>query len=90
MAKRCEMVIGYLLPRKCGAKARSVCIKCGRAMCDEHTVITDAGLVCEACYSGLEHLAIVPPGETPAFTAEDFALFSKEPVTEEEVFAEMS
>ena len=60
MAKRCQMTIGFLIPRPCGNKARSTCIKCGKAVCDEHAVILDTGIVCVACHEGREAVSVTP------------------------------
>jgi hypothetical protein len=92
MAKRCEMTIGFLIPRPCENKARSTCIQCGKAICDEHAVILDTGIVCTACHEGIEAVAVTPLMRhlpRARYRDEDFALFED---TEEagDVFADMS
>jgi len=92
MAKTCEMTIGFLIPRPCENKARSTCIQCGKAICDEHAVILDTGIVCAACHAGIEAVAVTPLVRhlpRARYRDEDFALFED---TEEagDVFADMS
>ena len=50
MAKQCDLVIGYLLPRRCEAKAVASCTKCGRSACERHTQMGDTGLLCRDCF----------------------------------------
>jgi hypothetical protein len=50
MAKQCEMIIGYLLPRRCEEKAITVCQKCKRRVCELHTRVADDGLLCRDCH----------------------------------------
>ena len=50
MAKQCELIIGYLLPRRCEEKASHKCTNCGRTACEPHTRIGDAGLLCRDCF----------------------------------------
>ena len=92
MAQRCQMTIGFLIPRPCENKARSTCIQCGKAVCDEHAVILDTGIVCAACHEGREAVAVTPLVQhlpRARYRDEDFALFEG---TEEvgDVFADMS
>jgi len=92
MAKRCQMTIGFLIPRPCENKARSTCVKCGKAICDEHAVILDTGIVCVACHQGIEVVAVTPLVQQlprARYRDEDFALFEG---AEEagDVFADMS
>ena len=92
MAKRCQMTIGFLIPRPCENKARSTCIKCGKAVCDEHAVILDTGIVCVACHEGTEAVAVTPlVRQLPRarYRDEDFELFEG---AEEvgDVFADLS
>ena len=49
MAKQCELIIGYLLPRRCEEKAITTCSKCGRAVCDLHARMGDEGILCRDC-----------------------------------------
>jgi hypothetical protein len=49
MAKQCEMIIGYLLPRRCEEKGITVCQKCRRTVCELHTRVADDGLLCRDC-----------------------------------------
>jgi hypothetical protein len=86
------MTIGFLIPRPCENKARSTCIKCGKAVCDEHAVILDTGIVCAACQEGIEAVAVTPlVRQLPRarYRDEDFAFFEgAEDVGD--VFADMS
>ncbi len=50
MAKQCELIIGYLLPRQCEEKAINLCTNCGRGMCELHTSMGDHGLLCRDCF----------------------------------------
>ena len=50
MAKQCDLVIGYLLPRQCEEKADNTCRRCGRMVCDLHTRMGDEGLLCRDCF----------------------------------------
>jgi hypothetical protein len=63
MAKQCELIIGYLLPRRCEEKAIDACSKCGRATCDLHMRVGDSGLLCRDCYEG--RAAVAPEELTP-------------------------
>lgn len=56
MAKQCDLIIGYLLPRRCEGKAVAACTKCGRNACDRHTRMGDAGLLCRDCYEEVQPL----------------------------------
>ena len=53
MAKQCELVIGYLLPRQCEEKGDNNCTRCGRLVCDLHTRMADAGLLCRDCFENV-------------------------------------
>lgn len=78
MAQLCQMTIGFLIPRACENKAQFSCAKCSRSICDEHAVILDSGVVCEACHLGFE--SAVAPGRMAArvtgYGAADAALFT--------------
>jgi recombinational DNA repair protein (RecF pathway) len=74
MAKKCEMIIGYLVPHQCENPALGACAKCGRGFCDEHTNATKEGRVCLACQQGLE-VPVALPIAAATFTATDLALF---------------
>ena len=50
MAKQCEMIIGYLLPRRCEEKGITVCRRCKRTVCELHTRVGDDGLLCRDCF----------------------------------------
>lgn len=52
--KRCEMIIGFLIPRRCENPALGVCPMCQRSFCDEHLEITEHGMICVACKQGLD------------------------------------
>jgi hypothetical protein len=92
MAKRCQMTIGFLIPRPCENKARSTCIQCGKAVCDEHAVILDTGIVCAACHEGIAAVAVtplVPQLPRARYRDEDFAFFEGAEETGD-FFADMS
>lgn len=85
---QCQMIIGYLIPRQCENKARQRCVKCGRAVCDEHATITDAGVVCAACAGVLHEVEEAPVIATrPVYLPSERELFE---TTEEDIFADMS
>ena len=50
MAKQCELIIGYLLPRRCEEKSIAACHKCKRMVCEPHTRMGDQGLLCRDCH----------------------------------------
>jgi len=53
-ATQCEMVIGFLIPRRCENVALGRCVQCGRSFCDEHLSLTEQGMICVACEQGLD------------------------------------
>jgi hypothetical protein len=62
MAKQCEMIIGYLLPRRCEEKGLATCQKCKRTVCELHTRVADDGLLCRDCHEeGQPRTAQAPP-----------------------------
>jgi hypothetical protein len=75
-AEKCEMIIGYLVPRRCENPSLGRCIKCGRGFCDEHTNQTKSGRVCLACQQGLDQ-PIALPIAAAVFTASDLNTFSR-------------
>jgi hypothetical protein len=85
MAKQCEMMIGFLVPRQCDQRARSTCIRCGKRICDEHAVVSPEGILCEACDLGVEQLASAEStpdwvSELPDYRASDFDSFDNDDV----------
>jgi len=95
MSKQCEMMIGYLIPRRCDGRARSTCIRCGRHVCDVHAVVTPEGILCEACHAGVEQLTPVTDtpdwvSRLPDYQADDFALFDRSDVSDVDMFDDMS
>ena len=72
----CQVVIGQLVPRPCGEKAKRSCTRCGKACCAEHT--TEAGL-CKHCGSNEKPPAVVmdEPFDL-AFQPDDLAKFQVE------------
>jgi hypothetical protein len=74
MAKKCEMIIGYLVPHQCENPALGTCVKCGRGFCDEHTNATKEGRICLACQQGLE-MPVALPIAASTFTPADMLLF---------------
>jgi hypothetical protein len=92
MARQCELIVGFLIPHRCEGKARSVCTKCGRAVCDEHATITDSGIICVACHEEIEQpppsaIAAVPPAAI--YDRRDYDLFAIGEAGED-FFADMS
>ncbi len=95
MAKQCEMVIGFLIPRRCDQRARSTCIRCGKQICDEHAVVSPEGILCEACDEGVEQLASVETtpdwvSQLPDYHASDFELFDQDEVGVGRMFDDLS
>jgi hypothetical protein len=94
MAKQCEMIIGFLIPRRCDQPARSTCIRCGRRVCDEHATISPEGILCEACHEGAEQLTTEAPPEwvsaLPDYDPQDVALFDQEDLTTDSMFDDLS
>ena len=94
MAKQCEMIIGYLLPRRCEEKGITVCQKCRRRVCELHTRVADDGLLCRDCQEeGQPRTGEAPPPLPEAVeqtvyyrggssvldtTDDDFALFDQD------------
>jgi hypothetical protein len=71
MAKQCELIIGYLLPRRCEEKGVTTCSQCQRTVCELHTRIGDQGLLCRDCHEeGKPRLsAELPPLPEPVSQA---------------------
>ncbi len=95
MAKQCEMMIGFLVPRRCDQRARSTCIRCGKRIYDEHAVVSPEGILCEACDQGVEQLtsAESTPGwvsELPDYRASDFDSFDRDDVVVGSMFDDLS
>lgn len=88
----CQMTIGFLIPRACENKARFACTKCGRAICTEHAVILDSGVVCEACHLGFE--SAIAPGQMAqrlaGYTAADAAAFAAADSADSSLFDDLS
>jgi hypothetical protein len=84
MAKQCELIIGYLLPRRCEEKVTATCLKCGRGTCELHTRIGDTGLLCRDCYEEHQPLAaeeftpLPAPVQRSIYRRGDFLLFEGE------------
>lgn len=88
MARQCELVVGFLVPHRCTGKARSVCTKCGKAICDEHATVSDSGIVCVACQENIEQpTAAALPG--PVYAGGDYLPFSPDE-DRGDFFADMS
>ena len=94
MAKQCELIIGYLLPRRCEEKVMATCLKCGRSVCELHTRIGDQGLLCRECYEEREPRTLEEATALPApvgrtiYRQEDFRPFEAE--DEGEMFSTLS
>jgi len=76
MASQCEMIIGFLVPRRCENPALGNCGNCGRGYCEEHIEVTSQGLLCQACSQGLEQ-PVALPITAQSFSDEDLALFDQ-------------
>jgi len=88
MAKQCELIIGYLLPRRCEENVMATCVKCGRGTCELHTRIGDQGLLCRDCHEEHEPRTLedvtplpVPVGQT-IYRTEDYSPFDTEETDE--------
>ena len=94
MAKQCELIIGYLLPRRCEEKAITTCSKCGRAVCDLHARMGDEGILCRDCYEHVPPRSLKDKPRLPEsvrkviYRREDFDVFEAE--REEEAFVSLS
>jgi recombinational DNA repair protein (RecF pathway) len=76
MASQCEMIIGFLVPRRCENPALGNCSRCGRGYCEEHISVETQGLICKACSQGLEQ-PVALPLTAQSFSDEDMALFDQ-------------
>jgi hypothetical protein len=65
MAKQCELIIGYLLPRRCEEKGVTTCQKCRRTVCELHTRMADQGLLCRDCHEEGKPRAAAPVAPLP-------------------------
>ncbi len=54
MAK-CEVFIGYLIPRLCGKKGVAKCSKCGKSLCEEHSIVSEGKVFCEYCFNNIPY-----------------------------------
>ena len=93
MAKQCELIIGYLLPRQCEEKGDNTCKRCGRVVCDLHTKMGDEGLLCCDCFENVparslaEVVPLAPVVHQLIYTR-DYAAFEREQA--EESFSTLS
>jgi hypothetical protein len=83
MAKQCELVIGYLLPRQCEEKGINACTRCGRGVCDLHTRLGEAGLLCRDCFENvpartLNDVIPLAPVVSQHIYTRDYAAFDRE------------
>jgi len=95
MAKQCEMMIGFLIPRRCDRRGRSTCIRCGKRVCDEHAVVSPEGILCEACDEGVEQLTSAEStpdwvSDLPDYHAGDFDSFDRDDVVAGSMFDDLS
>ena len=91
VAKKCELIVGYLIPHRCGRKAVAVCVKCGRGVCEMHAHTGDAGVLCRDCYEGQQAQVGSPVGGAvygPAYTVQDYGLFDQE--SEQDTFSTLT
>jgi hypothetical protein len=85
----CGGFVGFLLPRPCPNAAVGDCSACGRATCEEHARVAQAGLLCTACESGSKvpiGLAAVAAaaGLAPFFLPSDLLAFEDAGLGEDE------
>ena len=76
MASQCEMIIGFLVPRRCENPALGSCRQCGRSYCEEHISVEAQGLICQACSQGLDQ-PVTLPLTAQTFSDEDLAVFDR-------------
>jgi hypothetical protein len=96
----CAGFAGFLVPHACPNAAVGDCAKCGRAVCEEHAELAEAGLLCRQCRTGSEFpvgLAAVAAsvGLAPLFLPEDLLAFEQaapedEPDLQAGMFADLS
>jgi hypothetical protein len=74
------MVIGFLVPHRCGEATIGACAKCQRRYCQDHLELGPAGLLCIACTEGRAqpvvpdlHHAPLGPADVAAFAAAEAA-----------------
>jgi hypothetical protein len=65
MAKQCELIIGYLLPRRCEEKGITTCQKCKRTVCELHTRLGDDSLLCRDCFEEGQPRTVEEPAPLP-------------------------
>ncbi len=73
---KCEVVIGLLVPRPCGEKAKGPCKRCGKGYCADHAA---TGGLCQHCGKNETPPAVVM--DVPfdlAFKPEDLEKFQVE------------
>jgi hypothetical protein len=86
---RCAQVAGFLSPQACESAAVGECARCGKAVCEAHAVLGEAGLVCRSCQigagTGPGALAALAAGAGLAtlFTADDADAFEAAAVDDE-------
>ena len=69
------MVIGFLVPHRCGEVPIGACAKCQRRYCQDHLELGPAGLLCTACVEGRAS-AVAPDIQQARFEAADVAAFA--------------
>ena len=84
MAKQCDLVVGYLLPRRCEEKAVKQCQNCNRGVCELHTRIGDQGFLCRDCYEEGAPRAVedvqplAAPVQNTIYSRDDFGYFDSD------------
>ena len=78
-SQTCEVVAGLLVPRPCGHAAKAHCMRCRKAVCTEHGVPTEGGVMCLWCSKGEQppDMVLDVPADL-AFKPEDVAAFEVE------------
>ena len=78
MAKQCELIVGYLLPRRCEETGMTTCHKCQRTACELHSRVGDEGLLCRDCYEQGQPrtvealMPLPPPVQQTIYRRQDF------------------
>lgn len=72
---QCEMIIGFLVPRRCDQPALGRCTQCGRSFCDVHLAMSEHGMICDACKQGLDQ-PVALPATASVFDETDLITFA--------------
>ncbi|MBC6938580.1 MAG: hypothetical protein DWB59_00920 [Anaerolineae bacterium] len=70
------MIVGYLVPHRCGNPALGKCVECGRGFCEEHLTDSPKGRICLADLQGLDQ-PIALPLTAATFSQADIDTFNR-------------